>query len=208
MLSQLLGMDTYLPPVRSLLGSVLFWPTIIALVATAAYCFIKEKGGTRTFLALVFVLYLSVLVELAFFPLPFDFREMASLQNSESYIRPEANLIPLRTIFIALQDTTPMGTRFMIGNFLGNFLLLLPLGFLLPMLWPSFSSSRRTFMVLAGTAFSLEFLQFLGTFLLFRINWRVVDVDDMLLNLLGGMLGFMCYKAFSSARHRVKLDRQ
>ncbi|MGB4581498.1 MAG: VanZ family protein [Coriobacteriia bacterium] len=208
MLSQLLGMDVYLLPVSSLLGSVLFWPTIIALVATAARFYRTGAGGTRTFFALVFVLYLSVLVEIAFFPLPFDFQEMALLQSSASYIRPEANLIPFRTIFMALQDVTPMGIRFMIRNFLGNFLLLLPLGLLMPMLLPNFSHSRRAFAFVAATAFSLEFLQFLGTFLVFRINWRVVDVDDILLNILGGMLGFLCYKTFSSARHRLKPERQ
>lgn len=206
MLSQLLGMDFYLPPVSSLLGSVLFWPTIIALVATAAYCLKAGIGGVRTFLALVFVLYLSVLVELAFFPLPFDFKEMARLRSSEFFIRPEANLIPLKTIFIALQDTTPMGIRFMIRNFLGNFLLLVPLGFLLPIFRPSFSNPRRAVVFLGTTALSLEFLQFLGNFLVFRISWKVVDVDDLLLNLLGGMLGFMCYKALSSARRRFKLE--
>lgn len=207
MLSQLLGIDTYLPPVTSLLGSVLFWPTIIALVATAAYCLVKAKGGMRTFLALVFVLYLSLLVELSFFPLPFDFREMARLRSSQSFISPEINVIPLRTIFVALEDTSTMGIRFMIENFLGNFLMLVPLGFMLPLLKPKFSTFRRATIFLATTALSLELLQYLGSFLVFRISWRVVDVDDLLLNLLGGMLGFACYKALNSVRRHFALQR-
>lgn len=207
MLSRLLGMDGYLPPVSSFLGSVLFWPTIIALVATAAYCLYAGTGGMRTFLALVFVLYISVLVEVVFFPLPFDFKEMARLRSSEFFIRPEANLVPLRTIFAALRDTTAMGVRFMVRNFLGNFLLLVPLGFILPLLWPRFSTFKNAVLFLAATAFFLELLQYVGTFFVFRVSWRIVDVDDFFLNLLGGMLGFVCYKALSSTYRRLAILR-
>lgn len=73
--------------------------------------------------------------------------------------------------------------------YLLNIALLLPLGFLLPLIWPAYN---RFFRVLAlGAAFSLliELSQML--------NIRSTDIDDLLLNTLGAAAGYLLYKVFS-----------
>ncbi len=94
----------------------------------------------------------------------------------------EMNLIPFSD---AEYDLT--------GNLL-NVVLFLPLGFLLPFLWPEWN--RPIPVLLFGAAFSLliESSQLL--------NIRFTDIDDFLLNTLGAALGFLLYWVFAAASKR------
>jgi len=72
---------------------------------------------------------------------------------------------------------------------LGNILLFVPLGLLLPVAWPASASWRR--MVLAGLATGLVIE--LGQLLLSiaaPFPYRYVETDDVLLNLAGVLIGY------------------
>lgn len=75
-----------------------------------------------------------------------------------------------------------------------NVVLFLPLGFLLPLLWPEWN--RPIPVLLFGAAFSLliEASQLL--------NIRNTDVDDILLNTLGAVIGLLLYRAFAARSKR------
>lgn len=79
------------------------------------------------------------------------------------------------------------------GNLL-NIALFLPLGFLLPLLWPSWN--RPIGVLLFGVAFSLliEASQLL--------NIRFTDIDDVLLNSLGALLGLLLFWVFAALSKR------
>lgn len=67
-------------------------------------------------------------------------------------------------------------------NIGGNILLFSPLGFLVPIIVPKIRGARQTATIAFGVSLSLELIQLLtglGGF----------DVDDLLLNVLGGMIG-------------------
>ncbi len=74
-----------------------------------------------------------------------------------------------------------------------NVLLLFPMGIYLPVLFKKGSWKR----VIAGvflTSFFIELLQLtLGFFRLLEMS-RSIDVDDLILNTIGGLLGFVCYR--------------
>lgn len=78
--------------------------------------------------------------------------------------------------------------------YLLNVVLFLPFGFLLPMLWPK--QDRFWKILLAGAAFSLliELSQLL--------NIRSSDIDDLLLNTLGAVIGFVLYRAYTAIIQR------
>lgn len=81
---------------------------------------------------------------------------------------------------------------FDVTAYLLNVVLFLPLGFLLPLLWPAYG---RFFRVLAaGAVFSLliELSQML--------NIRSTDIDDLLLNTLGAAAGFLLYRLYARMR--------
>ncbi|MBS7525105.1 VanZ family protein [Fusibacter paucivorans] len=73
-----------------------------------------------------------------------------------------------------------------------NVLLFMPFGFLMPLIWPKMGSIKMMFF--AGFSFSLliEVSQL--------INYRQTDVDDIILNTLGAVLGYLIFYVF---RHIV-----
>lgn len=112
-------------------------------------------------------------------------------------------------------ETTGIGTIWEIGLYLGmklqeeinlipfrdgislsmilNVVMFMPLGFLLPLLWKEYQSLVRTAII--GFCFScgIEFCQL--------FNRRVSDVDDLLMNTLGAILGWLIWIVFSRITH-------
>lgn len=68
-------------------------------------------------------------------------------------------------------------------NFFGNILMFIPLGFLLPVLSRRFQKVGNAVLVCAGTSLTIEILQLFLT--------RGTDIDDLILNTLGGLIGFL-----------------
>ena len=70
-------------------------------------------------------------------------------------------------------------------NLAGNVLIFAPLGVLPPLLWKRWRHLWAAVPLSAGVSCLIEFLQlFLG---------RSVDVDDVILNTLGGLLGYLLF---------------
>ena len=84
--------------------------------------------------------------------------------------------------------------RFDQTAYLLNIVLFVPLGFLLPLLWEKQNGLFR--ILLAGASFSLliELSQLL--------NIRNSDIDDLLLNTLGAIIGFALYRLFAAIARR------
>jgi len=94
-----------------------------------------------------------------------------------------ANLIPFKTI---LAQLTGGGHRLIaVVNLLGNILPFMPVGFLLPLVLPSISWQKG--LVLAVfTGLTVEVLE-----VIFQVG--IFDVDDLVLNALGVMLGYRTF---------------
>jgi glycopeptide antibiotics resistance protein len=106
------------------------------------------------------------------------------------------NVIPLGYSFTCfLQDPNqhPYITTFCLRNTLGNVALFVPLGILLPLVSNRFLRLKRVLLFALLLSLSVEATQFV---LRFVGNPRAVDIDDVILNTLGGCLGFGFYKAF------------
>lgn len=75
----------------------------------------------------------------------------------------------------------------MVGYIL-NIILFIPFGFLIPLIWKKMRSLHLT--ALAGFSFSIliEISQLL--------NNRRTDIDDLIMNTLGAIIGFLIYKSF------------
>ncbi len=76
----------------------------------------------------------------------------------------------------------PRGIDLMLGNLLGNIIVLLPIGFFLALLGWTPPKSRAV-MIFMAAAFFIELLQFL-----FWVG--CMDIDDIWMNGAGGLLGF------------------
>ena len=86
---------------------------------------------------------------------------------------------------------------FCVINTLGNVVLFLPLGILLPLVSSRFHLLKRVLLLALCLSLSIELLQFMLRFL---GNARAVDIDDVLLNTLGACLGFGFYRALVATR--------
>ena len=105
------------------------------------------------------------------------------------YPRLNINLIPF-------WDITSGVPAYLINSGL-NILLFIPLGFILPLLWKEFRSRRA--MCFTG------FLLSLGIELAQLLNYRISDVDDLIMNTLGTLVGFLLAKLIF--RHRSAVYR-
>lgn len=70
-------------------------------------------------------------------------------------------------------------------QYLLNFFLFVPMGFLVPLLWKQYRTENHVLLFGFGTSFAIEVLQmFCG---------RTTDVDDLLMNTLGALIGYWMF---------------
>lgn len=91
-------------------------------------------------------------------------------------------LSPLRTTTEFLQ----VGGWPMLVNVVGNLVAFMPLGFLWPLLRRGRTGAWRVGLLAAAVSLLIETLQYASA-------RRIADVDDVLLNALGGLLGYGTY---------------
>lgn len=111
------------------------------------------------------------------------------------YLNVMHNFIPLKSVYILL--TTPVISmrvliRFAV-NFVGNIVLFLPWGVLLPALFNKLRLFKPFFVLTLFVLVLVETIQIfamLGSF----------DVEDILLNVSGTCIGFACYKKWSKQK--------
>lgn len=108
-----------------------------------------------------------------------------------------ANLQPFFTI--RLFSSKRVSSEYSYKNIGGNIIGFIPLGILLPILFPFFKS----FLKVVGATFLLSLL-FEMTQLLTGIG--VFDVDDLILNTAGGIAGYLIYAFSRRAILRVSQD--
>lgn len=138
----------------------------------------KKRFGLKICGYLVFAGYLLALIYFMFFS---DF--YGRTQVSEEY---HYNLQPLKEIIRFIKYYKTIGITSTLLNLAGNVIGFLPFGFFLPML---FRRVRRWYIVLL---FSMEFSIMIELIQLIK-KVGSCDVDDVILNTLGGLLGYVCY---------------
>lgn len=105
-------------------------------------------------------------------------------------------ILPLITGFTQASSSTPQTVRFQLENLIGNILIFIPLGVLLPAAWPRFESFGRVAIAAASVSAFIELTQYVSHFF---GSYRQADVNDVILNTLGGCLGLVIFK-FASGR--------
>ncbi|HEV2951904.1 MAG TPA: VanZ family protein [Actinomycetota bacterium] len=180
--------DTLPTTVFILLGLALVVPLVARMDRRA------HTGRWSSLVHLAFAVYLVVLIGLLFtpFPLPPWTRlPEESLTGYRPWPFPWVNIVPFETIGGALR----YGLDWQPGRVLvGNVLAFVPLGIFLPILSPA----RRSLISVVGAglaiSLALEAVQ-LGLSLLIGAPYRVADIDDVIINVLGVALGYGLYRA-------------
>ncbi|MFA6282409.1 MAG: VanZ family protein [Candidatus Omnitrophota bacterium] len=78
--------------------------------------------------------------------------------------------------------------------YLLNIILFVPLGFLAPLIWPNLNKIKYAFLAWASFSLLIELSQLL--------NYRSTDVDDLLMNTFGAIIGYLLFRIFSRLTKR------
>ncbi|WP_251554833.1 VanZ family protein [Neobacillus muris] len=106
--------------------------------------------------------------------------------SNHPYFWRSNNFVPFKTInFYLYLDNVNLDIR--IKNLAGNVIGFIPFGFILPLIVKKFQSLRLVTAATFTLSLTFEILQLLFEFGSF-------DVDDLILNTLGGILGFLPFK--------------
>ena len=158
------------------------WPMLlmsgVVVVSLRITYLIKNRKHFTLYqelLALSFIIYILCLFQIV------TFQDTVSWSSN--------NFIPFREIF-----RYHIGSRLFLKNVLGNVLLFMPFGF-----FSSYYLKFKKPWVILGltlvTSFSIEVIQMsIG---------RVFDVDDILLNIVGGYFGYLIYSVISRIGDRA-----
>ena len=145
----------------------------------------KQKAlPQREFLLFIFYVYITCVLMVTIMPLPMTRHATPNLDR--------INIVPIVNTLKEFLATFSRGRRFMkvlaLENVLGNIVLFFPIGVLLPLLSARFHSFKKVVLVAFLFSFSIEFTQWIWQHF---GNYRSVDIDDIILNTLGGVLGYV-----------------
>ena len=139
----------------------------------------NTKGSIRKVIAaILFSIYFLYLIYLTFF----------SHLYGRGFIHRNINLVPFRTIIE--YATASYNRRIIVTNLLGNILAFAPMGFLIPWIWKRFTRLINIVLLVTVVSVGIEVAQYI-----FGVG--AADVDDVILNVAGGGLGFGFYKAIT-----------
>ena len=172
----------------------------VALIIEAFICLPRKKSTKETILGMVLILYLSAVVSITLFPLPLD-----AYPEQPGYNYP-INVIPFCSLLegIASPESNALTAGSLALVYLGNIALFIPLGILIPILIKSRSWTYLTALILGvASSLTIELLQ-LAIGIHAGYLYRCVDIDDVILNTAGTMIGFLLLKC----SQRVVSQRQ
>lgn len=143
----------------------------------------KKFSFKREFILSIFFIYILLIISKTFFPF--------TIRSENYWGRRAINLTPAIETIKMFNDAFSGGRNYMIKfafiNVLGNLILLAPLSFFIALLWEKFRSLKNNVLFCFITSFSIEFLQFFT-------DMRTTDIDDLILNTLGAIVGFYIFK--------------
>jgi glycopeptide antibiotics resistance protein len=149
----------------------------------------------RIALTVVFICYLSGVAALTIIPLRASrTTHLISHFNFKPVIKSYQRYLDINRV------KDPDATANFQHNFFGNILMFIPLGIFLP--WRYNKRFGNTVVLALLFSCLIEFIQFLNMYLGY---YRYVDVDDVLLNTFGAIIGYALYKVFLNAGKHTRV---
>lgn len=143
----------------------------------------RNKSLNTLFLSIIFIIYLILMCKILFF----KYVTISEIFSNERELIRTVNLIPFYSI---LKYHNGVGLKNPIAflNVFGNILIFIPYGVFLEMFKYKFKfNSKKVFSMIFITSLAIEAIQFL-------LGIGISDVDDIILNTVGGFIGIVSYK--------------
>lgn len=152
------------------------FPSLIS--AALIYLFYYKKMKQHSFAFGALSVYLCMLLYVTIYRYGIDIEELFLM-------RPHINLMPLVSTYQLYEYG---GLTVFLYNIVGNIVWFLPFGFLLPFIQEKIHF-RHVLYLSFGLSLGIEISQFL-------LNCGISDIDDIIFNVIGGGLGYGCYRMF------------
>lgn len=160
-----------------------FITILISFIILAVGCLLRLTGKSVDFHTAVRQLVRAALIYYCFVLYAVLISKNLVFQRDYGNI---LNLIPFRTIS---QELDGFSLR-LFGNLVGNIILFIPLGIMLPAVKDGFQKFYICIPVICVFSLFVEMIQYLT-------RSGSADIDDMILNTVGGLIGFTLYKIVS-----------
>ena len=153
----------------------------------------KDRPTERKYIRWIFFLYLLIIIRLIIFKYPFE--ELLAIAGGWSGevvaagLR-SANFTFFKTIRMYV-DYSYMLNSF--ENLVGNVMIFVPFGFLLPMVFEKKKSFFPMMLLSFAFVLGIEIFQLVSGFGAF-------DVDDIILNCLGAVMGYLLYFVYEKIK--------
>jgi len=158
--------DTFYNAMSSIWPMLLLFVVILIVIRIAKIIISKEKFVFhKDFYTLVFILYMLALYYL-----------LLSTDNAIAY---GSNLIPFKEM-----TRYPIGSKGFFYNVIGNIALFIPFGFFVSY-YIKANKTHQISIIAIITSLTAEIIQY-------KIG-RAFDVDDIILNVIGAIIGFLAY---------------
>lgn len=162
---------------ESYIRLALIFILIISILYLPILLYLKKKGKSvirqLSYIGLICSIFLIIFATILYMPITF---------NPQQHI---LNLKPLNWI----ETTDDIFDQIMVEK-VPNIILFIPLGFFVPAVFENKRKLYKTALISFCITFSVEFFQyFIG---------RFCDIDDIITNVLGGIIGFAIFKILNN----------
>jgi glycopeptide antibiotics resistance protein len=145
----------------------------------------------------LFVAYLVSVAAITIIPLP--------VTNTKILSGNAISLFPSATTFKGFRNIVDHNFNQstiirVLSNFIGNIIMFIPLGVLLPLTGSNYNLKRVVFVAVLLSA-SIELIQFISVWF---GTYRYIDIDDVFLNTSGAIIGYTAFKKFGKKYRLIK----
>lgn len=151
----------------------------VPVIIVSQFTLFRQNSFTKKLLVITFAAYLTGV---------FCATGIPSIRTIR--FDPDVNLIPIVDI---VNDPVSY-----IKNTILNIILFIPLGFLLPIIWKTFRPLKKVIAVGLGLSVLIELLQL--------FNFRLTDIDDLITNTVGTLIGFLMAKLAPKCKSEYNYD--
>lgn len=151
---------------------------------------------------ILFFLYLLILIRVIVFKYPLKMmQDVVSSWQSDIFWEglPEANFQLFKTIKMYIRHWDNRGIN-SFGNLIGNIIAFIPLGYMIPRVFKGAENVLVCMLFALFFVLGIELFQLLTAFGIF-------DVDDILLNCLGALIGYLFFKIIKLFMDKKRLTK-
>lgn len=167
---------------------------VCILTVYVVYAVFAKIKFRRAVLCSAFIIYLTAVVALTLFPMPYRYYALYTIGPER-----EVYLKPFTTILYQLKH---FYYWYLARQLLGNILLGVPFGFLAPQIF-RMRSKLKIYISFVIFPVIIELSQYVAGELI-GYRYRTTDIDDVILNFIGALIGYFIYKKARRMVQRVR----